>query len=426
MKALRGNISALLVGQLSKLALQAVYFVVIARMLGADGYGAFAAGLALAALAAPFCSLGVNTLMIKNIARDDSDAALQWWRALAYTVVGGALFAAFLSLLTPWIAPAGLSPLVILQLAVADLVGLRMVDLVGAVWQALGRTRPLAILPSVTNLVRLIASLAIWLSHGEVTLDVWAPVYMAATLPLGLIVCVRTTMDLGRSKRRLRTRFREIREGLLYSLALSAQNIYNDIDKAMLARIVSSSASGVYSAAYRVVDMAYAPIRSVAAATYPLYFQHGQEGLRATLKLTRRIMPMVLGYGLFGALALVIAAPLAPLILGEDYVEAVGLIRLMAVLIVLRAFSFLAADALTGCGRQSFRTFAQVSVALINVVANLYLLPRFGVLGAVISTLLCEFVLAAALWTYIAFYLRREPRSPDGRAPASSVGSSRA
>src|SRR4029077_18244275 len=64
------NTAWMAVGQGSRVALGASYFVVIARALHPDGLGAFAGAVALVGLAAPFASLGAGNLMIKHVARD--------------------------------------------------------------------------------------------------------------------------------------------------------------------------------------------------------------------------------------------------------------------------------------------------------------------------------------------------------------------
>jgi O-antigen/teichoic acid export membrane protein len=420
MGAFRKNVLGLLAGQASRLALQAAYFVVLARMLGASGYGAFASALALAALAGPFSSLGTNTLMLKNVSRRHEAAQIEWKRAFFYTAVGGVLFAGALTGLAHLIAPPELSRVALFQIAAAELVGLKLVELTGSVWQGLGRSRPLILLPTIVNLLRLAAALTVFLSLGLASLDMWATLYLLVTLPVGVIVAVHTTLKLGYAKSGLRLQGPEVREGLLYAFAMSSQNVYNDIDKAMLARMSSVSAAGIYSAAYRIIDMAYAPIRSVAAAAYPLYFREGEGGLASALRLTRKIAPAVIGLGFTAAAAAALSAPLAPLLLGSDYGDAVEIIRLLAPLVLLRGLTFLAADTLTGCGRQGFRTVAQIGVAVLNVSVNLMLIPVAGVLGAVVSTVLCEGILAAILWSRIWVSLAKD-RKLEAAEPLTSI-----
>ena len=73
----------------------------------------------------------------------------------------------------------------------------------------------------------------------------------------------------------------ELREGFYFSAGLSAQTIYNDIDKTMLARLGTLDATGIYGAAYRLIDVSFVPLSSLLAATYPIFFQKGTDGIPA-------------------------------------------------------------------------------------------------------------------------------------------------
>jgi len=401
MRSFRKNVAGLLVGQLSRLAIQAAYFVVIARMLGVSGYGAFAAALALIALVSPFSSLGVNTLMVKNVSRRQEDGPSEWRRGLLFTVCGGIVASLAVVALGKIVLPGEVSPWAVLQLAIAELLGLKLVELVGSFWQSMGRSAALIVLPSLLNIMRLGAALIVLFWSEEVVLTDWSTWYICATVPFGLAVSLYTTVRLKAERKEYRLGASEAREGLLYSVSLASQNVYNDIDKTMLASLYSVSSAGVYSAAYRIIDMAYAPIRSIAAAAYPLFFREGEQGLASALRLTRKIAPAAVGIALAAALSTLLVAPLAPAILGADYESAVDIVRLLAPLILLRAASFLAADTLTGAGHQGFRTVAQIGIAVINAALNVLVIPEFGILGAVITTLFCEAILGISLWLRI-------------------------
>src|SRR5580658_3008282 len=53
-----------------RLFIQAAYFIIIARCLGAGNYGAFVAVTALICVISPFVGLGSGNLLVKNVARD--------------------------------------------------------------------------------------------------------------------------------------------------------------------------------------------------------------------------------------------------------------------------------------------------------------------------------------------------------------------
>src|SRR5580658_4124882 len=64
------NTGWMFLGQGLRLLIQAGYFVIIARSLGVQQYGAFAAVTAMVAIFSPFVGLGCGNLIIKNVARN--------------------------------------------------------------------------------------------------------------------------------------------------------------------------------------------------------------------------------------------------------------------------------------------------------------------------------------------------------------------
>src|SRR5580704_11010138 len=64
------NTGWMFLGQGLRLIIQAGYFIIIARSLGVQQYGAFAAVTALVAIFSPFIGLGSGNLIVQNVARD--------------------------------------------------------------------------------------------------------------------------------------------------------------------------------------------------------------------------------------------------------------------------------------------------------------------------------------------------------------------
>src|ERR1700733_9768166 len=79
------------IGQGFRLVIQAAYFVLIARSLGPDAYGAFVTVVAMAALLGPFSGLGTPNLFIKNVRAGTRTANLCWGNGIVLTVVSGTL-----------------------------------------------------------------------------------------------------------------------------------------------------------------------------------------------------------------------------------------------------------------------------------------------------------------------------------------------
>ena len=418
--------ASMLAGQGGRALVQAGYFLVLARELGPDGFGALSAVLAVVALAMPFTSLGAVHLMVRAVVREPAGAPGQLASATVVTAVGGAVGTVVVTVVgavvlggqvlgaAPGAAGGAITTLALLAtiaaLAAADLVGALLAELCGGLYSATGRMRRTAAIQLAYSGLRLVGALALLLAPAAFTLGAWAAVYATLSLAGGAVLVVVVRRDVGPARAVPSTYLHQWRDGLAFSVGLGSQAVYNDVDKAMLARIAGAGQAGVYTAAYRLVDMAFVPVRALLSAAYPRFFAAGERGIAGTLALARSMAPASLGYAVLAGAGLLLGAPLAPLLLGADYAEVVPVLRGLALLPLLKVAHYLAADALTGAGLQGGRSAWQLGIAALAVVLNLALIPTYGVTGAVLSSLACDAALAVALWGLVARRLRAQQR----------------
>ncbi len=195
---------------------------------------------------------------------------------------------------------------------------------------------------------------------------------------------------------------------------MSAQTVYNDIDKTMLARLGTLDATGIYSAAYRLIDISFIPVRALLNAALPGFFRNGVDGIRGSVKYGRRLLFKVLPYSVFSFAALMICAPIVPLILGKQYANVTEALRWLSLLPLLKTFHYFAADSLTGAGYQGTRTAVQVGIAIFNVLINLWIIPAYGWRGAAWSSLASDGLLAVVLWPIaVRLWIKAGEREPE-------------
>jgi hypothetical protein len=133
----------MLIGHGLRTILQAAYFILLARAVGAAGYGAFIGVSALVAILAPFASLGSGNILVKHVARDPSVFDKYWGNALLLTLVSGGMLLAALLVTSRFALPSSIAMLLIVTIGVADLLLTRLADISGQAYQAvqrLGRT----------------------------------------------------------------------------------------------------------------------------------------------------------------------------------------------------------------------------------------------------------------------------------------------
>ena len=181
----------------------------------------------------------------------------------------------------------------------------------------------------------------------------------------------------------------------------------------MLARLSTLEATGIYGAAYRLVDVSFAPVASVLAAAYPNFFRVGLDGIPATLRYIKPLILRALGYATFVAVALLAGAGVVPLILGSEYQLTAEALRWLAVLPLLKAVHSFLADALTGAGYQALRTAISAGVAVFNVCINLWIIPAYSWRGAAWSSVASDALLVCAIGTAVFVLFRRSQHLPS-------------
>src|SRR5690242_19388101 len=92
------SIAKMLGVQGSRILVQGVYFLLLARTIGAADFGRFTAVVAVAAMLAPFSCAGLNLAMVRVVARDPDSIRAQWYQAAGAVLFGGLATTAVLAL----------------------------------------------------------------------------------------------------------------------------------------------------------------------------------------------------------------------------------------------------------------------------------------------------------------------------------------
>jgi O-antigen/teichoic acid export membrane protein len=397
-------------GQGLRLVIQALYFVLIARSLGAANYGAFVGVVALVGIVYPFATLGSGNLLVKNVSRDANLFGLYWGRALATTAVSSSVLFSAVLFLSHFALPGSIPFRLVILVAGSDLFGLSIIQLCGQAFQTFERLNWTATITVMGSASRLTGALILVALHHHPSALQWGYLYFCSTWVVATAALVLVSMKVGAPRFRLWKSVAEMREGFYFSAGLSAQTIYNDIDKTMLARLGTLEAAGIYGAAYRLIDVTFVPIQSLLAAAYPNFFRTGVAGISATLGYARRLVWGALAYSIAACVAILLCAGIVPIILGPEYNATAEALRWLSLLPVLKVLHYFLSDSLTGAGYQGVRTCIQAGVALFNVLINLWIIPAYSWRGAAWSSIASDALLMCSIGA-AAYVLARRART---------------
>lgn len=197
------------------------------------------------------------------------------------------------------------------------------------------------------------------------------------------------------------------KETMAYFVPTAAASIYTYLDKVMIGTFTDTSVeNGYYEQAQKIIRMAYtvlASLNTVMSARMSYLFAKGKkEEIKEKLE---KALAFIITLGIpfvFGISG--IAHNFVPWFFGEEFTKVSILMILCSPLVlILGIHNFLSAQYLIPSGQRVRSTKGVVTGAVVNLILNALLIPRFQSVGAVIATLVAETSICV-----VYFYMSKE------------------
>lgn len=191
---------------------------------------------------------------------------------------------------------------------------------------------------------------------------------------------------------------------LLLFLPMAAIYIYTYVDKIILGLLSTEAQVGFYSQAERIVKLPMTIITSLGTVLMPrvasLVKSRKWDTVRNQMLISIRFV-FFLGLPMMAGMS-VIASLFVPWFFGSGYEQCIFLIQCLSVLIIIISLSSVTGQAaLIPLNKQVVYTFSIIVGAVINVIFNIALIPKYEAIGAVIGTILAELVVGIIQWTVV-------------------------
>jgi O-antigen/teichoic acid export membrane protein len=403
------NAAWLFAGQGLSFVVQGFYFVVLARLLGTKQYGLLAGAFALVGIVGQYSPLGSGILFLRYVSADRSRFRLYWGNILISVLVLGSLLVLVLTLSGRWLVGAETVPL-LLPVAIAECLFQQLGTCAGQVFQTFEQMKFSAGLTLLSSVSRCLLAIAMLTVMGRATAWQWAIGSLSVSCLAACIAIGIVTRRFGLPLFSPSLWIKRAVEGFVFAISGSTTVVYNDVDKVVLAHYGMDRANGIYSMAYRVVNIGAMPIQSIVGAALPRFFREGAKGISATVPMARALLRRTAGLGILVSVGMFVCAPIIPLLAGKSFAESVTALRWLCLIPFFRCFHLSAGDAIAGAGHQKFRLVSQSIAAAGNLLMNLYLVPRYSWHGAAWASLATDGALGAMNW--LALFLLAKRSTP--------------
>jgi polysaccharide transporter, PST family len=383
-----GNTSWLFFDKMLRMGVGLFIGIWIARYLGPEQFGALNFAIATVALFGAFASLGLDGIVVRDIAREPERQYELLSSAFVLKLCGGGL--AFL---------ISLGAIFIMRPADSQahwLVGIIAAGMIFQSFDAIDLWFQSQVQSKYTVLAKngafvILAVVRVFLLLNKAPLIAFAYAALAEIIlgAAGLIMFYVRQQTLPLWCPRKDTARRLLGESWPLMLSGLAIMIYVKIDQVMLGSLLNNKAVGVYSAATRISEIWYFVPMSIASSLLPIIVQIKQQSeLVYYAKLQSVFDTMaILAYTIILPITF-LSNKIILLLYGNLYYESAQILTihiwagLFVFLGVARGLWILAE------GYTKISLYTTSIGALLNVVLNFYLIPQYGALGAAIATVI--------------------------------------
>lgn len=399
------NTSSLFGAQLITSLLTPLLFIYIARTLGDEIFGKYSFILSLTAIFLIIADFGIKGVAIRDVSRDEKKVESY----LGNIIILKLFFSTFCTLV------------LVLSVYFLDLprdTTLASYIFAGGLFfqsmsyafrwvlhalQVMGKEAIIRVLDRF--LIFVFSVLVLWHGFGLIALSI---VFLMTQFIIFLTSIVFVTKTAGLPPIRSNLSFSKylIKTAVFFALCEVLWMIYFKIDIVMLAIIRGETHVGWYNAAYVIVN--YITLISMLSmqVMFPVLSNLFKKETNRLKEATERLFRYLL----------VIALPIVPAIFilsdkiiiflyGTEYEHSISALKILIFVILFLFPGNLFAHILASSNRHKQLTIINLIAVLVNILLNFIFIPKFGYIGAGISTIVTEIILCLLLFRVVFVFL---------------------
>jgi O-antigen/teichoic acid export membrane protein len=400
--AMLANSGWLLADRLLRMFLALVVGAWVARHLGPGRYGVLAYAIALLAFVTPLAMLGLEAIVVRDVAQDPSKAPRILGTALCLRIAAG--MAGCIGVI---VAAALLRPDDLTVIAMVAILGVGLVvqssDVVDLWFQSQGRSKltvaSRAVAYCSASLVKIgliLSDMPLW-TFALALLGDTLLASIALALVYRLLPCAerwRWDADVARSL---------LRESWPFMLAGVSVAVYMRVDQVLLRELSDDRQLGLYSAILPLSQALHMVPMTVCMSLFPRMAMLRQTQPQAYARRSLQLFTLMAWSGLGVSIAISVCAPwLVSILLGAGFADAAPVLRWHALTNVF-VFLGVAQSVMIVNDRQSHISLIKTLCGgAVSVALNLVLVPKWGAIGAAWSAVGSYFAAAVLTNVFVA------------------------
>lgn len=393
-------------GQMFGLCLSFFIGVWVVRYLGPENYGILSYALAFTGIFSFISNLGVDNILNRELVRSPEKRDELMGTAFRLKLIGG--FIAFgITVASVFIInPSNLIKFLVMVYSFTFI--FQPLNIVSTFFQsrveAKKNVRAQVISSSFTSILKIIVMLSglgvIWIMLVYTLDSLWVVTV--------LFLSYRRAKFKARNWKFNGALARQIfSSSWLMMLTTASVLVYMKIDQVIIRQILDERAVGLYSAAIKLSEIWYFIPGIICVSLFPAIINSKKTSQQSYYSRLKKLYVLVLVLSLLIAIIVsALARPIVQLLFGGDYLESISVLRIYAWSIIGFFIGIVSSYYLLAENYIKIYFFSSFFVAILNVVLNVLLIPKLGINGAAIATV----VSYSFLFLFLLFFkkTRRE------------------
>ncbi len=374
-----------------------VYSMYTARYLGPERYGTIAFALAFTSIFGVVTDLGINTLTIREVARNKNSATTFLGNLLLIKSILVIITVAFI------VVAVNLTGHEKIEIDVIYLISISIIlsafnGAFNSLFQAFERIEYISIGSVLGNIAMLLgAGYAISQGFGVIG---FACIYIfSSTLGLAYTLFVANRLHLTHALQIDREMiWPMMKEALPFGITSLSGMIYTYADSIMLSSLKGNEVVGWYNAPYRLMLMMLFIPNVINVVIFPVmsrYFTSSPSFLK--LLYTKYLKFMLILSLPLGMGTTLIADKIILFVFGVGFENSIVALKIIIWTIVLTFVGAAFARLLESINQQRIITKISMVCMVVNVLLNLLLIPKFSYIGSSFVTVFTEFLLVGSI-----------------------------
>ncbi|HEY9609033.1 flippase [Allocoleopsis sp.] len=392
-----GNTGWLFTEKIVQLVLGLLVGVWITRYLGPERFGRFNYAIAIVGLFVPLAKLGLDSIVIRNLARDPSCQNETLGTAFVLKLISSSLtFLATLGFIILFTSNSSLYSQETLWLVgiIASGTVVQSFEIIDFWFQSQIQSKYSVITRNVAYVIMTGVKIVLLQVRAPLIAFAIAMSVEYVLSAIGYLISYRFSGNLIRSwkvsfgyaKTLLKDSWPLILSGIVIM-------IYLRIDQVMLGQMVGDRAVGIYSAAVKISELWYFVPSAIVSSVFPYIVKAKDIGEEVYYKRLQQLFSAVsiLAYAVAIPVTF-LATPIVTLLYGKNYTEAGAILNVHIWAGLFVSLGVARETWITTEGLMKFSAATAAAGAVVNIVLNYFLIPYYGGLGAAIATVIAQIV----------------------------------